>query len=303
MIVVVTNKAAGPESAQSPTDRIKNAFGLLSPRVEIIEVNGNEITNTARDAVSGGATIVVAAGGDGTVNAVATALVGTTTALGVLPMGTLNHFAKDAGIPIDLAEAAALITSGSQRAIDVAAVNETIFINNSSIGLYPLMVRDREKQRSRFKRSKWWAMVLASATIFTRFPTFGVSMTLDGRTTSCRTPGVFIGNNVYKLDMINAGTREALDAGLLSVYSVRTLSRWRTLGLAFSVLFSRLEESDVFDVAYTEECWLNTNRKNIDVSVDGEVMRMQTPLHYEIKKLSLQVILPVQPMPLAPSKT
>ena len=94
--------------------------------------------------------------------AAASALVGTGTRLGLLPLGTLNHFARDLAIPTDLDEAAKLIASGVERRVDVAEMNGRIFINNSAIGLYPLMVIDRDVQRKRFGRSKRLAMIVAS---------------------------------------------------------------------------------------------------------------------------------------------
>ena len=292
MIVVITNKGAGTRGEEDKSQKIRDAFAVHGIAVEVIEVEGDQLTQSTSDAVARGASIVVAAGGDGTVNTVAAAVVGSTIPLGVLPMGTLNHFAKDASVPLDLAEAAGVIVSGSARAVDVAIVNDHIFINNSSIGLYPLMVRDRDRQRSKLKRSKWWAMVLACAAIFKRFPTFNVRMTSEGETVQYRTPSVFVGNNVYKLNVFTLGTRDDLDEGVLSVYAVRTLSRWRTVALVFSMIFSRLEANPFFDVAHIEEMWLNTKRVHIDVSLDGEVVRMQTPLHYRIMKHSLNVNLP-----------
>lgn len=291
MIVVITNKGAGTGGDESRIEKIREAFAVHNTTVEIIEVDGGELTKAASDAIARGAGKVVAAGGDGTVNTVAAAVVGSDIPLGVLPMGTLNHFAKDAKIPLDLAEAAGLILTGSVRRVDVASVNDRIFINNSSIGLYPLMVRDRDKQRSKLKRSKWWAMIKACAAIFKRFPTFGVRMTIDGATKHYHTPAVFVGNNVYKLELFHLGTRDALDRGLLSVYAVRTLTRWRTVALVFSMIFARLEDHALFDTAQVEEMWLETKRHTLDVSLDGEVVRMHTPLHYKIMKHSLNVIL------------
>src|SRR6476661_7433687 len=108
-------------------------------------------------------------GGDGTISAAASAVVGTETVLGILPLGTLNHFARDLGIPADLDEAAKLIASGKDRRVDVAEMNDRIFINNSAIGLYPLMVRDRDVQRKRLGRSKRLAMIVASVRTLARF--------------------------------------------------------------------------------------------------------------------------------------
>ena len=112
---------------------------------------------------------MIVGGGDGTISAAASALVGTETKLGILPLGTLNHFARDLEIPTDVDEAARLIAAGKDRRVDVAEMNEQIFINNSAIGLYPLMVRDRDLQQKRLGRSKRLAMVVASMRTLVRF--------------------------------------------------------------------------------------------------------------------------------------
>jgi diacylglycerol kinase family enzyme len=290
MIVVITNQGAGSDSDKLP--QIRGAFTALGAEVSVIEAEGAQLTTAARQAIANGATVVVAAGGDGTMNAVATAVVGSPAVMGVLPLGTLNHFAKDAGIPLALDEAAELIINGTPRTVDVAMVNDRLFLNNSSIGAYPLMVRDRDQQRSRFKRSKWWAMVRASASVFKDFPTFGVRLTVDGNERKFQTPAVMVGNNVYTLDLPMLGKRDALDAGVLSLYAVRTQSRWAAITMLISALMLRLEEHDLFDVVHAEELWLDIASPNADVSFDGEVAGLPTPLHYRIVKGALSVMLP-----------
>lgn len=290
MIVVIINKGSG--SGGDTSKRVREEFRRLDADVDVITTKGSDVTKTARQAVAWGADVVVAAGGDGTVSAVAFALVGSSTPMGILPLGTLNHYAKDAGIPLDLTEAVNCVLAGYERALDVATVNGRVFINNSSIGLYPLMVRDRDRQRFRFKRSKWWAMVLASLATFQRFPIFHVQLNIDAATLRYDTPAVFVGNNEYHLDAFSLGRRAMLDAGELCVYAVRTLSRWRTLALAFRSLFIKQTHGDLFEIACTQNMTLNTDQTSIDVSLDGEVVRMSTPLEYGIMKRSLNVIVP-----------
>ena len=108
-----------------------------------------DVSELVRAAVRRGATVVAAGGGDGTVNAVASVLVGTETTLGVLPLGTLNHFAKDIGIPLEMEEALAVLRDGKVQHVDVGTVSDRIFINNSGLGLYPDMVFNRERRQNR----------------------------------------------------------------------------------------------------------------------------------------------------------
>ncbi|MEO5825154.1 MAG: diacylglycerol kinase family protein [Gemmatimonadales bacterium] len=292
MIVVITNKAAGTEEGDRVA-LIKAAFEGSGVTPRIVEAEGPDLTDAARVAITSGARIVVAAGGDGTVNAIATAVIDSEAALGVLPMGTLNHFAKDAGIPLELPDAARLIAIGETSAVDIATVNDRIFLNNSSIGVYPLMVRERDRQRSRLSRSKWWAMVRASLDLFRRFPTFTVGVTADGRTSKARTPAVLVGNNTYEFSSRGLGTRAALDAGELSLFVVKTRTPWMTVKLLLNALLRRLDADGLCDVSACKSVGLEPEVKSVDVSLDGEVVKLQAPLEYQIKPKALRLIRPI----------
>src|SRR4051812_44354533 len=147
-IHVLINAGAGLGArvgVESTVDAVRAALGEAGVAVEVEALEGRRLTGRASELAGAGAPMVVAAGGDGTVNAVAAALIGRRTAMGVLPLGTLNHFAKDLGLPLDLPAAAAVIARGRVSQVDVGAVNGRCFINNSSIGLYPTLVEDRER--------------------------------------------------------------------------------------------------------------------------------------------------------------
>ena len=152
------------------------------------------MTAAARRALADGAEAVVAGGGDGTINAVASVLAGSGVAFGVLPLGTLNHFAKDLGIPLALDEAVRNVAEGKPMQVDVGQVNERIFLNNSSLGLYPDIVRDREKQQRRLGRGKWPAAAWATIAALRRYPFLSVRLTIDGAQHARSTPFVFIGS-------------------------------------------------------------------------------------------------------------
>ena len=124
---------------------------------------------------------MIAAGGDGTVRAVAAAILDTDAVLGVLPSGTLNHFARDLGLPPDLASCVRLLKTGTVRAVDAAEVNGRAFLNNSGLGVYPSMVTQREKRRRRFGQRKWIAFFLAGVATLRRFPFLDVRLTAGAR--------------------------------------------------------------------------------------------------------------------------
>src|SRR5205085_5901715 len=139
-------------------EKVATALKKAGVEAEVELVAGGDCAVRCRAVAERRDAMVIVGGGDGTISAAASALVGTETLLGILPLGTLNHFGRDLGIPTDLDEAAALIAARTVREVDVAEMNDRTFINNSAIGLYPLLVLDRDSQRKRLGRPKAVAM-------------------------------------------------------------------------------------------------------------------------------------------------
>lgn len=255
--------------------------------------SGDEIVAAAKAAVADGLAIVVAGGGDGTINAVASVIADSGVAFGVLPMGTLNHFAKDVGVPLDLDQAIATIASGARRPVDVGEVNDKIFLNNSSLGLYPDIVREREKQQNRLGRGKWLAALWATIGALRRYPFLSVRLSLDDGTDHARrTPFVFVGNNAYTMQGFSIGARESLNGGKLSLYVAQRPGRLALLRLGWSALCGRLAQERDFDVVSVKNLEIDTRHKRIRVATDGEVTVMTTPLRYRIRPGALSVIVP-----------
>jgi len=292
-IAIIINHQAG-SSEEVDTARIEEALraGGFDPAVTLAS-DGSKIVDAARKAISEGADIVVAGGGDGTINAVASELVGTGIVLGVLPMGTLNHFAKDLGIPIDLDRALQTIVAGRELAIDVAEVNGKCFLNNSSIGIYPDLVKYRESQQRRFGKSKWTAFLWACINTVRRYPFLDVQLKVDGESLTRHTPFVFIGNNEYSIDGFDIGERKTLSAGTLSLYVSQRTGRVGLLGFAVRALFGRLRQARDFDAVLSDEVVIRSRIERMRVSTDGEVAMMETPLKYRIRAGALTVIVPV----------
>ena len=239
--------------------------------------------------------VFVAAGGDGTVNLVAQAVAGTERLMGVLPVGTLNHFAKDLNLPLELEAAVALIAGGQGRHIDAAQVNGMIFVNNSSLGVYPAMVIARERMKTS-GRNKWASLVVASAQAFIRFRCLTVEFDVNGKSSVCTTPFLFVGNNDYCLEGARLGERAQLDEGRLSLYLAPGATRSTMLRLLISALFGRLKPTADFEVHKTINFRVTTKKRSLRVSLDGEVRRIATPLEYRIRPAALHVIcLPATP--------
>jgi YegS/Rv2252/BmrU family lipid kinase len=292
-IAVIINASAGNGCTTEWADKLAHKFraGGLGVRVTLAR-SGEEIVETAQRAVADNYETVVAGGGDGTVNAVASALIGTNVALGVLPLGTLNHFAKDLNIPLDMDEAIANIVAGHKVRVDASEVNGRTFLNNSSLGIYPDIVRDREKQQRRLGRGKWFAFFWASLAALRRYPFLDVRLNLNNKERRRRTPFVFIGNNEYLMEGFDIGKRETLTGGQLSLYVAQRPGRLGLLLLAVHALMGRLREVKDFDVLVAKEILIETRHKRIRVATDGEVTVMNTPLRYRILPGALNVIVP-----------
>jgi diacylglycerol kinase family enzyme len=294
-VEVIINRAAGAGSQDDDARAVAEAFTACDVEARVsVARNGVEVTQLARRALSNGARAVVAGGGDGTVSSVAGTLAGTNRLLGVLPLGTLNHFAKDLQIPLTLEEAARNVCAGRTVSVDVGEVNGQVFINNSSLGLYPRIVRRREKLQERLGSGKWSAFVRAALAVLRRYPFLDVRLSADGQEIVRKTPFVFVGNNEYQMESLQLGGRERLDAGRLSLYVAHRTGRLGLLRLAISALFGRLRQAKDFDALCAQEIWVETRRpKRLPVATDGEVTVMTTPLHYRIRKGALKVIVPI----------
>ena len=296
-ISVLLNRGGGTIAADpSIADKVAAMLKAAGIDAEIELIDGGDCEVRAKAAAERGDKLVIVGGGDGSISAAASALVDSKTALGVLPLGTLNHFARDLGIPADLDEAAKLIAAGHERRVDVAEMNGRVFINNSAIGLYPLMVRDRDVQQKRLGRSKRLAMLVASVRTLARFNHQRLTLTVNDEKARVDTPLLFVGNNDYRLDIGAAGQRESLDDGQLSVLVMRKNTRRGLIAASIRALFNRAREDDMVSLENVQRLRVESHRGQLSVSLDGEVVRETPPLDYRIRKAALRVIasLPVK---------
>ncbi|WP_229477092.1 diacylglycerol/lipid kinase family protein [Massilia rubra] len=292
-IAVIINGSAGSGHDDARAAELRAKFAAHGMAADVTLARGGaELIGAARAAREAGKQIVVAGGGDGTINAVASQLVGSEVAFGVLPMGTLNHFAKDLGIPLALDEAIRNVAQGRRTRVDVGEVNGTIFLNNSSLGLYPDIVRDREKQQRRLGRGKWLAAGWATLTALRRYPFLSLRLKVGDDEHARRTPFVFIGNNEYTMQGLSVGERQRLDGGKLSLYVAQRPGRLGLLRLGWSALWGSLAQERDFDVLTVENMEIATRHTRLRVATDGEVTVMTTPLRYRIRPAALTVVVP-----------
>lgn len=292
-VPLIVNRRAGGGAAQPQIDDLRRAFDDAGVQIDVATPgDGHDVREAAREALKAKPAVLVAAGGDGTISAVADVLCGTGTALGVVPCGTLNHFAKDLGIPLDRAEAARVIAAGRRIAVDAGEVNGRGFINNVSLGLYPGMVRERERQQRRLRRSKRHAMLWATLAVLNRPPLLDLRLELDGEVHDCRAPFVFIGNNDYQMEGFDIGTRARLDGGCLNVYTTRACGAGGLIKLLLHALFGRLRQAEDFVASRASSLRVTSRKRRLLVATDGEVTTMQTPLELRVRRRALQVIVP-----------
>lgn len=289
---MIVNAGSGTRHSQELAATIEAAFRTAGQSAEVTLVqSGTEIAPAVERALQGDAGIVVAGGGDGTVNAVVAALDGQPVTLGILPLGTLNHFAKDLGIPVDLQAAVEVIVRGNTTDVDIADVNGHIFLNNSSLGLYAKVV----EIRSRFQAhgiGKWLVALWASFRVFRHNPTLGLRITVDGEPQIRRTPLVMVGNNAYRMAGFDANARDSLTEGTLAVYVVQAQRRWHLLRLIWRML-GKGDVGEHLEILRAEEVTIEARHSRVLVAIDGEVVMLDAPLDYRSRPLALRVLVPV----------
>jgi YegS/Rv2252/BmrU family lipid kinase len=294
-VSVLLNRGGGALAADPALpEKVEAALKSAGMDVEVELLSGGDCAVRSRAVAERGDSLLVVGGGDGTISAAASAVVGTDTVLGILPLGTLNHFARDLGIPTDLDDAAKLIAAGANRSVDVGEMNDRIFINNSAIGLYPLMVLDRDLQRKRLGRSKRLAMIVASMRTLVRFNHQRLTLTVnEEKKGRIDTPLLFVGNNDYRVDIGAPGERESLDDGRLSVFVMRKKTRRGLIAASIRALLDRARRDDMVTLDGVERLRVDSHRSELAVSLDGEVVRATPPLDYRIRKQALRVIAPL----------
>lgn len=291
--VVLLNGRALDAADEALSRRIAELFRSEGIDARVRQVNSAALESEARVAAADPAVeAVVAAGGDGTVSSVAQAVAGSDKPMAVLPLGTRNHFARDVGIPLDLPGAVRAAATRHVRAVDVGDVNGRVFVNNSSVGLYPDMIRERERHRWRRRAGKLLATFRASWRALARLQHGRILMASRDKGLVRDVPFVFIGNNDYDPSWIAGRTRHRVDGGVLSLWVPKRSTRFAILRLALRAVVGRLRSAKDLERTTLPEVWVDVGRRHVRVAADGEVRRMKCPLHYRVRPGALHVLAP-----------
>lgn len=301
-IAIVLNSGSGSGRAPTDPDALRAKFAAHGLEADVFRCGaGASMADLVRAALEGNPACLVAGGGDGTVNAVAAAALEHDLPLGVLPLGTLNHFARDLEIPDDLDAAIAAIAAGHERRVDVATANDRLFLNNASLGLYATIVVDRERQQRRLGRGKWSALLRATLQALREPHAFEVAIEADGRAMVRKTPFVFIGNNDYIVQGPEAGHRACLDDGLLSVYVLHPRTAAGLLWLALRTLLRGTSGARDLDAFAARQLEVRARGGRLPFARDGEVDDIDTPVRFAVRPAALRVFAPSAPPAPPPS--
>ena len=264
-----------------------------SGRFDIREVDGAKLEEEIAKAVAAGPKRILIAGGDGSIRAAAQAVSGTDAELAVLPGGTLNHFAKHNGIPIDPAEAAKVAIGTNTRTVDVGYANERVFLNTSSIGAYVTFVRMRDALESQFGYRL--ASLIASVRIFLNMPRVAIKLEVGGQLNIYRTPLLFVGVGMRELQLPHLGDRVEHGGRGLHVFVVHGRRPGRLLALALAAVARGVEtvrRTPELDAYPVDQFTIDLRRSRALVAFDGETALMATPIEYRLVRDGLRIVVP-----------
>lgn len=286
------NQKSGPADHQSAG--LAELFKPYSIIPQILAADsGDDFATYCKRATDEGAKAIVAAGGDGTINAFAQALLGSQLPLGIIPSGTFNYVAKNWQIPEDPHAAAALIADLHAVAIDVPIVNERVFLNNASIGLYANAILRREQQQARFGRHRWVAFSAALYAVMRPGRLLNIEIETDGAVRRFRTHILFVGNNARQLEDYNLKGSECLARGDLIFHVAKPHTRLGLIFLGLRLIFGHTTQADELESFCSAKVVISAHRRrSLRVALDGELVPIVLPLHFSIKRKALRMLLP-----------
>ncbi|MCU1393346.1 MAG: sphingosine kinase [Ilumatobacteraceae bacterium] len=290
---VLVNGAAGSvEETDDELAVITRAFADAGIDAAVSAIDPHQIPDSMRDAWDSGVEAIVIAGGDGSVNCAAGVAAGTDMVLGVLPMGTFNHFAKDLGVPTDdIATSVSWLAGAPVSCVDIGEVNGRAFVNNASIGVYPTMVADRDAIRDRHGWGKVRAVPIAVIRTLRHLPVHRLRLTLDEQSpVEVSTAFLFVGNGSFDDHGERLGRRTSLTDHRLGVYCIATTSRWRLIVNAIKSRVTGIASTDQTQRRLAQTFVVDSDDVSLAIALDGEPTELQLPLTFRSRPGALRVL-------------
>jgi diacylglycerol kinase family enzyme len=297
-LFIVLNGGSGNQDGQEAFDTIARVLGWAGRRHDIDMVRrGADIPDAARRAAAralaeGGA--VVAAGGDGTINAVAQAAHDAGCPMGVIPQGTFNYFSRTHRIPLETEAATKALLAARPTPVQVGEVNGRLFLVNASLGLYPELLEDREKFKSRFGRNRVVAMFSALATVLREHRQLRLRIESAGEVRDVRTSTLFVGNNRLQLQQVGLPEAQAIEHGRVAGVMLKPMGNLALLRLLLRGAMGSLGEDDRVQSFEFERMtvspWLPYGTRRSKLAADGEVSWMRSPLTFGVSAKPLYLL-------------
>lgn len=284
-VVVIYNSASGSEYTLRKIKALFTHAGItIDYSFTIKQLSSHKLATLIKRGVT-----VAVVGGDGSLNSAARMLVGTNSVLLPLPGGTFNHFTRDLGMPPTVEEAIALVKSAKVASIDVAYVNDELFLNNSNLGLYPFSLIERKTTKKLLgKYIAAGLSVIDQLSLFRRH-----TLIIDGE--KIKSPFVFVGNNHYDIEQSLVPRRTSFDNGILTVMIATSQSRSALIRAILAVVKGSVAHREDFSLSQRKTLSIYSHRTSIPVSFDGEVKRLIPPLEYRVKQKALKVLIAKAP--------
>lgn len=290
--VFVNGGAGSVDDTDDDVGEITRAFADEGIEATVTAIDPRDLPDAMRDAWNPTVEAIVVAGGDGSVNCAAGVAAGADMVLGVLPMGTFNHFAKDLGVPTDdIATSVAWLAQATVRLVDIAEVNGRVFVNNASIGVYPNMVAGRDRIRDRHGWGKIRAVPVAVVHTLRHLPVHRLRLTLDDdRSVDVTTPFMFVGNGAFDDHGERVGRRTSLTDQRLSVYWIATTRRWRLILDAVRTKLTGITATGRTERRLGQTLVVDADTSDLAVALDGEPTDLRAPLTFRSRPGALRTL-------------
>ncbi|HKU37115.1 MAG TPA: diacylglycerol kinase family protein [Polyangiales bacterium] len=294
---VIFNEGSGSHASDELRESVEAGFAAQGMRVQWLAITRPALAASRERAVADlirrAEGVLAVAGGDGTINAVASACRKLDRPLGILPAGTFNYIARNLGIPTEVEAAARVIAQGHAAPILVGEINGHLFLNNAGFGLYSHIIEQRELDKRRFGRHRVVAFASGLKVLTERHPHYHIKLETDGQQHSLRTTTLFFGVNALQLENYNVEAAKYVQRGQLAVLSLRLDSRLDIAAAAWAALRGKTEAASCVDAAAATSVHITTRRRGVlKVAIDGEIMQLRAPLHVRAVQAGLQVMLP-----------